>query len=225
MTIDDPAHRPEGSASMRVPTSGIEAVELPDLRFDLLCDMACRMFGMAAATIRVQGTSKVWHAAGLGSAAYAEQAAMIDAGDGSPVASIPFGDGGVGRFSLFGPSSRAFGADDRRQFEQFAALAEELLRLFELAQRALRRESDFRLLAEASTDTIIRGDLDGVRLYVSPAVEELLGYAPEELIGRRAIELTHPDDVPVFTALMREVRAGRLRGGRSEQRQRHKDGS
>ena len=216
MAIDDPVHRPEGSAIMGVSAGG--AVELSALRFDLLCGMACRLLDMAAATIRVEGTNKVWHAGGPASKAYVADGHSL-------VSSIPFGEGCAGRFSLFGASSREFDANDQRLFEQLAALAEEQLRLFELAQEALRRESDFRLLAEASTDTIIRGSLDGVRLYISPSVENLLGYAPEELIGRRAIELTHPDDVPAFMELMREVRDGRLGVGRSEQRQRHKDGS
>lgn len=200
---DDPVYRP---------ASGMDAVELQELRFDLLCRLACRMFGMAAAAIHIQGTSKVWHVG-----------PPVE-GD-SPVACLPFGDGDAGRFLLFDPSVGEFGASEQRQFAQFAALAHEHLRLFTLAQEAMRRESDFRLLTEAATDTIVRGDLDGVRLYVSPSVTDLLGYAPQELIGRKAVELTHPDDLPAFRALMQEIRAGRLKLGRTEQRQRHKNGS
>ena len=198
---------------MLMPAGRVDEAGLADLRLDLLCGLACDMFGMAAASIQIQGTSKVWHDGGSA------------AGEGSPLVSVPFGDGGVGRFSLFGPASKEFGEGELRQFEQLAALAQEQLRLFKLAQEALRRESDFRLLAEASTDTIIRGDLNGVRLYVSPSIKDLLGYAPQELLGRKAIELAHPDDVSAFMAMMAEIRAGRLQVGRTEHRQRHKDGS
>ncbi len=45
------------------------------------------------------------------------------------------------------------------------------------------RESEFRLLAEASTDLIQRLDLLGRRVYVSPASAEVLGLTPEELTG------------------------------------------
>ncbi|MCW5620229.1 MAG: diguanylate cyclase [Burkholderiales bacterium] len=222
MTID----ASDGDASMYAPAGGMEAVDLSSLRFDLLCGVACHMFGVAAATIRVRGTDKVWHAVGPASAAQADASdAGLPAEGGCPLASIPFGDGDAGWFSLFGPSSRAFGASELRQFEQLAALAQEQLRLFDLAQGALRRESGFRLLTEAATDTIVRGNLDGVRLYVSPSVEDLLGYAPEELVGRKAIEVTHPDDAPAFMAMMQEIRAGRLKIGRTELRQRHKNGS
>ncbi|MFT3801000.1 MAG: diguanylate cyclase [Burkholderiaceae bacterium] len=234
MTLDASVHCPDGNAGTFAPAADTETIDLSSLRFDLLCGVACRMFGATAATIRVRGTNKVWHAAGSASAVQAEhtQAEYAEAcgaglpveNDG-PIASIPFGDGDAGWFSLFGPSRKAFGANEQRQFEQLAALAQELLRLFDLAQGALRREGDFRLLAEAATDTIIRGNLDGVRLYVSPSIRDLLGYAPEELVGRRAIELVHPDDAPPFILLMQEIRAGRLGTGRTEQRQRHKNGS
>ena len=47
-----------------------------------------------------------------------------------------------------------------------------------------RRESErrFREIAEVSPDTIFRLDLDGVFRFVSPVVEPLLGYTPEELV-------------------------------------------
>ena len=36
---------------------------------------------------------------------------------------------------------------------------------------------------------------DRTTRYVTPSVKRLLDYAPEELIGRRYIELVHPEDV------------------------------
>jgi PAS domain S-box-containing protein len=59
------------------------------------------------------------------------------------------------------------------------------------------RESDalYRLLAEHSTDMISKHTPEGVYTYASPACRPLLGYDPEELIGRDAYELFHPDDL------------------------------
>lgn len=43
-------------------------------------------------------------------------------------------------------------------------------------------------------DTICVVDAEGRYVFVSAACERLLGYTPEELIGRNMIELVHPDD-------------------------------
>lgn len=56
-------------------------------------------------------------------------------------------------------------------------------------------EAGFRLLAENSTDIISRHTVDGILSYVSPACKALLGYQPEELIGRASSELVHPEDL------------------------------
>ena len=59
------------------------------------------------------------------------------------------------------------------------------------------RESEacFRLLAENSTDIISRHTVNGILLYISPACYTVLGYQPEELVGRSSHELVHPDDL------------------------------
>jgi two-component system NtrC family sensor kinase len=63
------------------------------------------------------------------------------------------------------------------------------------SEAALRdSEEKYRLLAENSTDMISRHDPAGVYLYASPACRRLLGYEPEELVGRLAYDLIHPDD-------------------------------
>ncbi|MBD1936610.1 response regulator [Microcoleus sp. FACHB-68] len=56
-------------------------------------------------------------------------------------------------------------------------------------------EERYRLMAENSTDIIARHSPDGVFLYASPACRALLGYEPEELIGRPAYDFFHPQDL------------------------------
>jgi PAS domain S-box-containing protein len=61
------------------------------------------------------------------------------------------------------------------------------------AERELaERERSYRLLAENSTDLVARFAPDGEMLYLSPACDALLGYRPEELLGRSITELMHP---------------------------------
>lgn len=47
---------------------------------------------------------------------------------------------------------------------------------------------------ELVADLISEHDRHGTILYVSPTCEHLLGYRPEDLIGRRSEEFIHPDD-------------------------------
>jgi PAS domain S-box-containing protein len=64
-------------------------------------------------------------------------------------------------------------------------------------EEALREsEAKYRLLAETSTDMISRHDPKGSYIYVSPASFFLLGFEPEELVGRSAYEFFHPEDIP-----------------------------
>ena len=64
------------------------------------------------------------------------------------------------------------------------------------AAEAQRRESEhqYRLLAENSTDLVTVMDQTGEVLYVSPSCETLLGWKPEELVGRNITEILHRED-------------------------------
>jgi PAS domain S-box-containing protein len=53
----------------------------------------------------------------------------------------------------------------------------------------------YRLLAEHSTDMISKHTPEGFYTYASPACRSLLGYDPEELVGRDAYEFFHRNDL------------------------------
>jgi diguanylate cyclase (GGDEF)-like protein/PAS domain S-box-containing protein len=60
------------------------------------------------------------------------------------------------------------------------------------------------LIVEHSSDVIMLIGLDGMRRYVSPSVERMLGWRPEELVGSAPLgviaapDITHPDDQQIF---------------------------
>ncbi len=85
-----------------------------------------------------------------------------------------------------------------RAIQQWKSLLEQ-----ERMQQILaERESQFRLLAENSSDIISRHDINGTFLYVSPACQNILGYAPEELIGQSVLSYIHPDDAIYLQGLL-----------------------
>ncbi|MDQ3970769.1 MAG: PAS domain S-box protein, partial [Thermoproteota archaeon] len=63
------------------------------------------------------------------------------------------------------------------------------------AEEALREsEERFRSLIQNASDLITILEADGTIRYDSPAVERMLGYKPEDRIGKNASEYMHPDD-------------------------------
>jgi PAS domain S-box-containing protein len=59
-----------------------------------------------------------------------------------------------------------------------------------------RREREYRMIAEQSTDMLSRHAADGTFLFASAASWRILGLEPEALLGRGYTELVHPDDLP-----------------------------
>jgi diguanylate cyclase (GGDEF)-like protein/PAS domain S-box-containing protein len=55
-------------------------------------------------------------------------------------------------------------------------------------------EEHYRLLAEHTTDVVLRVDPQMRILWVSPSAVPVLGYEPAALVGRRVDELIHPED-------------------------------
>jgi PAS domain S-box-containing protein len=65
------------------------------------------------------------------------------------------------------------------------------------AQADLVREmEERRQIFETSLDLILVTDHEGFLLNVSPSAKDILGYAPDEMIGHNAIDFIHPGDLP-----------------------------
>jgi PAS domain S-box-containing protein len=113
--------------------------------------------------------------------------------------------------------SALLGAISRRQAEQDRLAA----------QLALREsEEHFRTLIENSSDIITILSPRGKVLFESPSVERVLGYKPEDLVGRNAFDLVHPNDLQeVLTAFSGELKKEAEPEEVVEYRFRHRDGS
>ena len=88
------------------------------------------------------------------------------------------------------------------------------------------RESDLRhkILSAASSDLITETDDEGKFVYLSPTCSDVIGYAEEELLGTKAIDLFHPEDIERTRDTYAEPLARGERGAMGGFRMRHKDG-
>ncbi len=133
---------------------------------------------------------------------------------------IPAGDGGdVGRAldramgDVLGPVA------NRPKIPRKAAGPEAAIRSIksivpEQAEEVLARarvhydnEKRFRALIENSSDAISLLDANGEMLYASPSNMRVLGYDPDDLVGRNCFELIHPDDVERIRRTLEEALA------------------
>ena len=76
------------------------------------------------------------------------------------------------------------------------------------AEEQLRQsELFYRNLIAESLDGIILTDEKGIISFASPSITGILGYSPEEVLGKNTFEFGHPDDVETaHTAFLNEVR-------------------
>lgn len=94
--------------------------------------------------------------------------------------------------------------------------------------RRARVEEELRFLSvllENTLDAILVSDADGTARYVTPSVENLMGYKPEEMLGKTPADLLHPDDAEQHMRAYEEIVSKPGGSGRTLARFLHKDGS
>jgi PAS domain S-box-containing protein len=92
-------------------------------------------------------------------------------------------------------------------------------------EEALREsEEKFRALVETSYDWIWAVDESGLYTYASPRVKDILGYSPEEVVGRTPFDLMPPKDRERVAAKFRKIMAKKEPLVALENINRHKDG-
>ncbi len=91
-------------------------------------------------------------------------------------------------------------------------------------RQVLRQQAEeLRRIFETSQDLIMVMDSRGTLVQVSPSCETVLGYRPQEMIGRSAVDFIHPDHLETSRQEMRAARRG-LHPKFSDTRGIHKDG-
>lgn len=94
------------------------------------------------------------------------------------------------------------------------------------AEQALQTsEEQFRSLIENASDVITVLGKDGAISFVSPSARRVLGYEPEELIGKNVFNFVHPDDLTGTLARFSDLMQHPGGHQSAEFRFRHADGS
>ena len=86
-------------------------------------------------------------------------------------------------------------------------------RLRESEHRYREIAEQYRQLVESASDAVMR-TRDGVILWSSTPITEILGYTPDELVGRVTDELIHPDDLAELHLGRTDVDSGHEVGNR-----------
>jgi diguanylate cyclase (GGDEF)-like protein/PAS domain S-box-containing protein len=116
---------------------------------------------------------------------------------------------------------RSASGRERREVEKEGADAERLE-----AERQLRAsERRFKALVHNASDIVQTLDATGIVTYVSPAVEAIMGYRPEDVVGRNGMSFIHPDDLPMASRTLAGLAQDASLITRIEVRLRHADGS
>ena len=138
---------------------------------------------------------------------------------------IPGRDGVYGVLGAHTSRRRRFTTDETLFMQTVANILSQAVERQRILARLRESEERFRLLINRSADLIAVFTADGVIQFISASVEAILGFRPEELVGRLGFDFMHPDDreaaVQAFSGLSQT--AGGI--ARVTVRHRHRDGS
>jgi PAS domain S-box-containing protein len=118
----------------------------------------------------------------------------------------------LGELTLYQEAGRVFDADETILLKRLANdIAFGVLALRHREERsratALLRESEerFRSLVDNMTDFVWEVDAEGRYTYASPRVHDILGYAPDDLIGRTPFDLMPPEEAHRMEEVFRDL--------------------
>lgn len=107
----------------------------------------------------------------------------------------------------------------------FSFLTGRVERRIESSGEALTEsEERFRSLVESSSDWIWEIDAEGRYVYASPKIKDLLGYEPEEILGKTPFDLMPSDEAKRLAPGFATIVAGRRQFTALENLNMHKDG-
>lgn len=95
--------------------------------------------------------------------------------------------------------------DSSGEVTHFIAIKQDITGRKQTEEKLRENQAYFQRLIENSTDVITVFDPSGRMEYVSPTVERVLGYKPNELAGHSALDFIHPDDMEATVAALAQA--------------------
>jgi two-component system cell cycle sensor histidine kinase/response regulator CckA len=141
------------------------------------------------------------------------------------LAPLKFGTGLVGLLALHGYGApRKWGEEDSRIAGAVASILSAALERRRVEERLRASEARYRFLADHALDFISLIDASGKMLFASPSAHRMLGYRPEEMVGRGSESFLPPEDREGMGEAVRCLVAGETPSVTMQHRFRKKDG-
>ena len=116
-------------------------------------------------------------------------------------------------------------ADDAGHIIGTTGYSRDITERKQAAEELKKSETLFRSITENAFDMISLLDMSGHYVYCNPSYPFSLGYEKNELLGRSAFDLVHPDDRPEIQRSFETARQNKIENHTFELRLLHKNGS
>jgi formate hydrogenlyase transcriptional activator len=103
-------------------------------------------------------------------------------------------------------------------------LEEEIIRTRRAEETLLRSEVRFRNLVETTADWVWETDANGVYTYASPRIRDLLGYEPEEVIGKTPFDFMPPEERERVASIFGDIKSQAVAFRNLENINQHREG-
>ena len=188
-------------------TSMPSTVATPDGRLIWVNDALCSMLGRTEAELLTLSWPEVCHPDDV--PILAEHVAAAAAAAGGPASwrmrmRVIRGDGEI----RWGDLTATMIRDAEGAVQWMLGQATDITDQMAMEQALEVSEHRYRLLAENVGDVVGTGTIEGRITWVSDSVRDLLGWTPNELVGRLMVELVHPDEQDSLRDAQRQLRLG-----------------
>ena len=115
--------------------------------------------------------------------------------------------------------------DDKGKIAGLLCVGQDITERKRAEEAVKKSEEYFRAITENILDIIINVDKKGVINYITPSIECVAGYKPEEIVGKSAFDFIHPADLPRAAVDFAKALITKETNIPNSFRVRHKDGS